>query len=34
MKKPVGMLFVMWKLSFLKYGNTHLISDLHSKIGR
>ena len=24
----------MWKLSFLKYGNTHLISELYYKIGR
>jgi hypothetical protein len=23
----------MWKLSFLKYGNTHLISELYYKIG-
>jgi hypothetical protein len=24
----------MWKLSFLKYGNTHLIGELYYKIGR
>jgi hypothetical protein len=24
----------MWKLSFSKYGNTHLISELYYKIGR
>jgi hypothetical protein len=24
----------MWKLSFLKYGNTHLISELYYKINQ
>ena len=33
-KKLQHAVFVMWKLSFLKYGNTHLISNLYSKIGR
>ena len=34
--KNYNMLYkiCMWKLSFLKYGNTHIISKLYYKIGR
>jgi hypothetical protein len=32
--KTTTFCICMWKLSFIKYGNTHLISELYYKIGR
>ena len=34
MAKTTTCCICMWKLSFLKHGNTHLISELYYKIGR
>ena len=32
--KTTTFCICMWKLSFIKYGNTHLTSELYYKIGR